>query len=173
MGNPWRYQNRNFLGDMSFGELGEKKVEVLLKGAGNVSDVCDLRKDKDAQKKDIDYKVIYKDGTECFIEVKTDKWAHKTGNIPFEMLSHDNPGCFARTKSDYIFFLVAMTGTIYVIDTKKFQTYANSLMERGEKLRVMGDKARGYLVKIDMLIEKNIIGQTIQTAPLTQAEAAA
>ena len=119
--NPWRYQNRSFLGDMSFGKLGEKKVEALLKNSRNVAEVIDLRDDKEAQKKDVDYRVFYKDGRECLVEVKTDKWAHRTGNIPFEMYSHNNPGCFARTESDFIFFVVAMTGMIYVIDSRKFK----------------------------------------------------
>ena len=170
--NPWKYQNRSFFGDMSFGELGERKVSALLKTAENVAEVIDLRKDREAQRKDIDYEVIYKNGTHRLIEVKTDKWAHRTGNIPFEMYSHNNPGCFARTQSDYIFFLVAMTGTIYVIDSKKFQNYANVLLQRGEELRVMGDEAKGFLCKIETLIKENIIIQQIETPSLLMAAAA-
>lgn len=170
--NPWRYQNRSFLGDMSFGKLGEKKVETLLKNSRNVAEVIDLRDDKEAQKKDIDYKVFYKDGRECLVEVKTDKWAHRTGNIPFEMYSHNNPGCFARTESDFIFFVVAMTGMIYVIDSRKFKEYANRLLENGEKLKTMGDEARGFLCKIETLINEKIVVQQIQTPPLVMASAA-
>lgn len=48
------------------------------------------------------------------VEVKTDLVTHRTRNVVYELLSHDMPGCMAKSVADYIFY-VAIDEATHVI----------------------------------------------------------
>ena len=82
----------------------------------------DVRDGPGYQKEDVDF-IIFENGKQAKIEVKTDFYT--TGNIFVELESTlgKTRGCLLKTKSDYIFYFFIKENKLFVIDTKEFQDY--------------------------------------------------
>lgn len=144
----------NFKNDLERGKVGEEIVKSFLGDLDWVTDLNDVRDDKEYQKQDIDFVVK----TSYSIEVKTDSLAHITGNLAYEYISNKNynsVGCFEKTKSDYIYYYLTESKELYIIDTIMLQQYVS---ENKNKLKLvpMGDYALGYLIKFDTLVKEQI-----------------
>lgn len=167
----WETTSRNFLGDLEFGKIGEKRVIAKLKSYRNVVEINDISDSKRGIEDDIDLEVLYADGHKSTIEIKTDTMAHKTGNIAYEEFSHKNPGCFARTKADHIIYYLYHTGEAYVLNPDNFRVFIDEIKhdtEKAKALRVkasrMGEGASGYLVPIRSIINTNVVECTMRVA---------
>ena len=71
--------------DLIYGEYGERIAWISLLESARTRQVLDVRKDKYFQERDIDFLQLDVDNKVNKIEVKTDRQAHKTGNIVFEI----------------------------------------------------------------------------------------
>ena len=149
----------NFIRDLKFAESGENVVYNYLKGMDSTLDVLDVRYLKYFQNADIDFIHVLNNSLQVnFIEVKTDRMAHRTGNLPYEVISNhkiNSVGCFEKTLATHIFFYLSVTKQLYVLDVVKLREYVKD-NEARLKLINMGDNARGYLLKIVELINLGI-----------------
>ena len=118
------FEESNKIG--SFGEeILEKLYLALYKPKGWIKE--DVRGDEEFQRRDIDF-LFLKDGYTkeeylalCDkgnlsliqkrrewgkgIEVKTDRRTHETRNLVYEIVSHNMPGCMARSYADFVFYV--------------------------------------------------------------------
>lgn len=133
--------HRSFLSDLEKGKFGEKVVISYLESRKNVNKVTDISNTKRGIDDDIDCEIEYADGHTKTIEIKTDLMAHKTGNIVFEEFSHKNPGCFARTKADYILYYVMETNEVYVLNPDGFRAFIKTVKEDAEMMKKLGVRA--------------------------------
>lgn len=149
----------NFVRDLKFAESGENIVYNYLKNLDCTLDVLDVRYLKYFQDADIDFIHVLNNCLQpYFIEVKTDRMAHRTGNLPYEVISNykiNSMGCFEKTLATHIFFYLSVTKQLYVLDTVKLKEYVKD-NEPKLKLINMGDNARGYLLKIVELINEGV-----------------
>ena len=149
----------NFVRDLKFAESGENIVYNYLKNLDCTLDVLDVRYLKYFQDADIDFIHVLNNCLQpYFIEVKTDRMAHRTGNLPYEVISNykiNSIGCFEKTLATHIFFYLSVTKQLYVLDTVKLKEYVKD-NEPKLKLINMGDNARGYLLKIVELINEGV-----------------
>ena len=101
------------------GKHGEEAVLRYLKQKhGN--DVIDVRLVPLYQKRDIDF--LLPDDTA--VEVKTDTWLHKTGNLFFEAArDHGFAGCFYRSKADVWAYVDAESGKAYLFRLSEAQAW--------------------------------------------------
>ncbi len=139
----------SFAEDLSFGREGEAVVRNLLESSGNFDYVIDCSNDKYFQQKDIDVLALVNDGHIAKYEVKTDRKAHETGNIAFELATNGNIGCLAKTEADYVMYYIERNGKLYCFNARQMRQY----LERHRfKLYRMGDNAEGYLLNINQLL---------------------
>lgn len=139
----------SFAEDLSFGGEGEAVVRDLLESSGNFDYVIDCSNDKYFQQKDIDVLALVNDGHIAKYEVKTDRKAHETGNIAFELATNGNIGCLAKTEADYVMYYIEGNGKLYCFNARQMRQY----LERHRfKLYRMGDNAEGYLLNINQLL---------------------
>lgn len=160
----WETTNRNFLGDLDYGKKGEERVKRHLQGYRNIAEVRDISNTKKGIDDDIDLELVYTDGHTSTLEIKTDSMAHRTGNIAYEEFSHKNPGCFARTKADHIYYLLQETGDVYILNPENFRKFIAEMKndkEKAKSLRVrptrMGQGASGYLVPITSIVGTDVV----------------
>ena len=116
--------------------------------------VIDVRKDIYFQDLDIDFLAEKHSGVVIKYEVKTDRLAHKTGNLVYEETTSGNIGCLAKSHADYILYYLSQSNELYgfwLIDMR------NYIKETQPELVEMGDNAEGYLLKIKDLTSKDII----------------
>lgn len=139
----------SFAEDLSFGREGEAVVRNLLESSGNFDYVIDCSNDKYFQQKDIDVLALVNDGHIAKYEVKTDRKAHETGNIAFELTTNGNIGCLAKTEADYVMYYIEGNGKLYCFNARQMRRY---LRHNRFKLYRMGDNAEGYLLNINMLL---------------------
>ena len=139
----------SFAEDLSFGREGEVIVRNLLESSDVFENVCDCSNDKYFQGKDIDLLGIASDGHIAKYEVKTDKMAHETGNIAFEVKTSGNIGCLAKTEADFVMYYIEGNGKLYCFNAEQMRRY---LRANRFKLYRMGDNAEGYLLSIKMLL---------------------
>lgn len=110
---------------LKVGELGEKAVLNFLLAKGYVQNYLDVRGDKVYWEKDVDYLIVFIDGSYHLIEVKADTYSH-TGYIFYEFLScveKNTLGCFQKTKAKWVFYYFVNDGTLYVIHVEKFRDW--------------------------------------------------
>lgn len=102
-------------------------------------------------------------------EIKTDTYLTETGNIAYELMSHLNPGCMARTMANTIIYLGIDndTGKInsgYSISTKEIRKLIFDNISKVNKNKEIRGYSRTYkddasamlLINADFLVEKNI-----------------
>lgn len=144
----------NFKEDLTEGEKGEELVLQLLTKSPQNKAVIDVRKDIYFQDLDIDFLAEKHSGVVIKYEVKTDRLAHKTGNLVYEETTSGNIGCLAKSHADYILYYLSQSNELYgfwLIDMR------NYIKETQPELVEMGDNAEGYLLKIKDLTSKDII----------------
>lgn len=136
--------------DLSFGKEGEIIVRQVLESSGHFDLTIDCSNDAYFQQKDIDLLGIASDGGHIAkYEVKTDRKAHETGNIAFEIATNGNIGCLAKTEADFVMYYIERNGKLYCFNARQMRQY----LERHRfKLYRMGDNAEGYLLNINKLL---------------------
>ena len=135
--------------DLRYGETGEHIAWVQLLESPKTRQVLDVRKDPYFQEKDIDFLQLDVKNNVNKIEVKTDRQAHKTGNIAFETKSNSNEGCLARSEADFIYYYIPEVREVIVI---KLDMLKGFIIHTKPKEVNMGDNAKGYLLNINDLI---------------------
>lgn len=148
----------NFKEDLTEGEKGEELVYKLLCQSSQNKTVMDVRNDIYFQDLDIDFLAEKHSGIVIKYEVKTDRLAHKTGNLVYEETTSGNIGCLAKSHADYILYYLSQSNELYgfwLIDMR------NYIEETKPQLVDMGDNAEGYLLKISDLISKKIIKKVL------------
>lgn len=139
----------NFSDDSTFGKIGENIVANFLKKHKSTIDVIDVSNDKWFNNFDIDFLQITKNGINK-IEVKTDRIAHKTGNMVYEFISNkyaSSIGCFEKTEADFLFYYLEKTKVLYIFDIQDLRNWVRSNKDN-LKIVEMGDCAIGYLIKL-------------------------
>ena len=139
----------SFAEDLSFGREGEAVVRNLLESSGNFESIIDCSNDKYFQQKDIDVLALANDGHIAKYEVKTDRKAHETGNIVFEIKTNGNIGCLAKTEADFVMYYIEGNDRVYCFNAEQMRRY---LRQNRFKLYRMGDNAEGYLLNINQLL---------------------
>lgn len=148
----------SFAEDLSFGREGESIVRNLLESSGNFDNVWDCSNDKYFQQKDIDLLALCQDGHIAKYEVKTDRMAHETGNIAFEITTSGNIGCLAKSEADFVMYYIEGNGRLYCFNTEQMRQY---LKQNRFKLYRMGDNAEGHLLSINRLLRDKQIKRII------------
>lgn len=146
----------SFAEDLEYGKKGEQLVRHILESSQKFSAIWDCSDDKYFQNKDIDILALAPDGHIAKYEVKTDRQAHKTGNIAYETATGGgNIGCLEKTECDYVMYYTEGNGRLYCFETEKIREY----IERKKPRRItMGDTAQGYLLNIqDLIKERRIV----------------
>lgn len=147
----------NFIKDLKTGEVGEKITMEYLSSIENFDCILDVRDNKLFQKIDVDFLVLTKDNIMLPVEVKSDTMAHRTNNIVYETVSNRKTGsigCFEKTRAKYMYYYLTVPQELYVIDVIKLQEYAH---ENCTKKVRMGDCAEGYLIKMNALLDLEIM----------------
>ena len=139
--------------DLAYGEAGEHIAWVQLLESPKTRQVLDVRKDKYFQEKDIDFLQLDFNSNVNKIEVKTDRQAHKTGNIAFETKSNSNTGCLERSEADYIYYYIPHSRAVIVI---KLDLLKGFIIHTKPREVDMGDNARGYLLRIQDLLDYRV-----------------
>lgn len=142
-----------FSEDLAFGKTGERIAWLSLLESPKTRQVMDVRNDAYFQERDIDFLQLAINNRIYKIEVKTDRQAHATGNIAFETKSNSNEGCLARSEADYIYYYLENTGEVIIINLPVLKGCLGNL--KPEEIK-MGDNARGYLIKIQDLLDLRI-----------------
>ena len=99
-------------------------------------------------------------------EIKTDTQIGRTRNIFYEEMSHTNPGCMARTLSNYIVYAgIDFNKSIneaYLIKTLDLRRYVLDNFNTVKRCRMdhrgsgSSDVTAGYLINIEELMTKKI-----------------
>ena len=124
----------DFNKDLERGKRGEKLFEETLTAIGHT--VIDLRDNAEARSKDIDFRVLLKNGNVATVEVKTDDKSQYTGNLFIEYantnnISHNYMGWYKYCEADFYTFvqiekrkahLVSRDELENLIKTNKFRT---------------------------------------------------
>ena len=153
------WSKEKFLSDLEFGKIGEEKTLEYLYSRNFTQEVIDVRDDDFWRDNDVDFILICKDGDILKIETKTDRIAHKSKNLAYEVISnkhYNTQGCFAKTKCDVMMYYLQETDEMYYINMGALRDY----IEENKKdlaLKPMGDNALGYLLRMNKLLEKEIM----------------
>lgn len=148
------FDREQFEKDLNVGSIGERVVREWLENRKSTRQVVDVRQDKRSQQEDIDFLVENYKRQFYKVEVKTDRVAHKSGRIPYEVTSRGADGCAKRSKADYFAFYLLETKQIYLIDAEKWR---NFIKHKNIKPENMGENATGCFTYIDDLIKEKII----------------
>lgn len=144
------------------GAKGECIVWNLYSNLKGIRSVVDVRLDKRYQQEDVDFLIETYDRQFYKVEVKTDSKADRTGNLAYEFESsktYHTPGCFEKTKADYIAYYVPNIDTVFQINVGLLRDYVHGSKL---KLREMGDNAIGYLIPLDELRVRKIIDMSFK-----------
>ena len=114
----------------------------------------------------INRKIIPDNAGVTAYEIKTDTQMGRTRNIFYEEMSHTNPGCMARTLSNYIVYAgIDFNKSIneaYLIKTLDLRRYVLDNFNTVKRCRMdhrgsgSSDVTAGYLINIEELITKKI-----------------
>lgn len=146
----------NFKKDLETGEIGEDVAFRILSNSLQTKSILDVRKDHYFQNLDIDFLVEKYSGIIIKYEVKTDRQAHKTGNIVFEKTTSGNVGCLEKSHADYILYYLPETQIMYGFWLSDIRKYIKATKPR---VIEMGDAATGYLLNISELEQKGLIAK--------------
>ena len=153
-------KNTTFSKDIYRGTLGEEIVESVLKNIFSYN-YLKVTEDKKYQNEDVDF-ILTKKDKEIKIEVKTDSYT--TGNMAWEEFSCTElktPGCFQKTKADFICYYFIEWDLCYVFDTKVLREFVlsnkNSWHLRDFIVTDNGHSkyhSSGYIIPLSLLEEK-------------------
>lgn len=68
------------------------------------------------------------------VEVKTDRMAHRTGNLAIEYASRGLPSGIATTEADYWAFVIGDSKTVIFISTERLKGIARSWYKSGSRV---------------------------------------
>lgn len=145
--------SKRFEPDKAMAVLGEEKAWWQMINSPKTKSVLDVRKDAYFQEKDVDFLQQTIDGDINKVEVKSDRQAHETRNIVYEISSNGSAGCLQRSDADYLYYYFVGSGETYIITMKGLRWYINNTMVNSVR---MGDGAEGYLLNIDDLIDRKV-----------------
>jgi hypothetical protein len=99
---------------------------------------------------------IFNDGS--LVEVKTDRIAHKTGNIFIEYESRGKPSGIAKTTAHYWVYRFDKMDTAIIIPVTKLKDVCRSFYYEGLYLRNGGDNntSKGFLIPVSTLLNELI-----------------
>lgn len=146
----------NFKEDLKFGKIGEMVTLNYLNSLDTIHHVDDVTEDELWMGLDVDFISYSIYGDIYRIEVKSDRLAHKTGNLAYEVISNrykNTIGCFEKTVADFMFYYLSETDEMYYINIELLRNYVHN---EDYKLVNMGDYALGYLIKLNILLELKI-----------------
>ena len=150
--------NEHFQESLNIGELGEGMTWQYLSNQPNIKQVIDVRNDKRYfQNEDVDFLVITNQNDVYKVEVKSDQLMYKTSNIFYELTTSGNIGCFEKTKADVIYYYDVVQRILYQLDIKKLKKYISERKIRFNFKNQGGDNATGYTIKVDDLINADIL----------------
>ena len=119
----------------------------------------------------INRKIIPDNAGVTAYEIKTDTQIGRTRNIFYEEMSHTNPGCMARTLSNYIVYAgIDFNKSIneaYLIKTLDLRRYVLDNFNTVKRCRMdhrgsgSSDVTAGYLINIEELITKKIAAKIL------------
>ena len=103
-------------------------------------------------------------------EVKTDTRTFSTRNVVYELLSHDNPGCLARSKADFIFYVAVdedatVTKEAWFINLSKWRKWlrehSRDVNHHDSPIKLNnysthGDGCMNFLCNIDQMVKDGI-----------------
>ena len=141
----------NFERDLILGKSAEREAFLFLLNQRNTAGIIDSSNDEYYQKLDVDLLVLTNTGKIVKYEVKYDRMCDETGNIVFETKSNGNIGCLERSHADWLYYRTK--STTYLIDMASLRKYIQ--YELPTEID-MGDGAKGFLLKVDRLIERRI-----------------
>lgn len=144
----------SFSEDLEFGKQGEAIARTILESSTKVKAIIDCSDDKFFQNQDIDYLVERTDGRVLKCEVKTDRMAHRTGNIAWEKTTCGHVGCLEKTSADIVFYYLQENEKMYIFIPSAIKKYIKRTQPNEIK---MGDGATGYLLKIRDLLSERLI----------------
>ena len=111
--------------DKKLGDEGEKLVLNWLREKEGVTNIRDVSKDPQYQKKDIDI-LFTENGSEKQIDVKCDTMVDKTGNVFMEIISNNKkytPGNFIYSEAQYFYYVFSETKRLLVLPLKETRDY--------------------------------------------------
>lgn len=148
----------SFSDDLEYGKKGEIVARHILESSEKIKAVIDCSEDKYFQHKDIDYIAEQTDGRILKCEVKTDRLAHRTGNIAWEKTTCGHIGCLEKTIADVVFYYLSENKQMFIFAPSPIKKYiaSSDLTE----IR-MGDGATGYLLKIQELLKRQLIREVM------------
>jgi len=175
------------IGETDFSDFVIKKLKKKYKYCENISVV----EDKDFQLLDIDF-ICYlnpdytkeqllkeitngndkdiekrRENNAITFEVKTDLYCLETGNVAYEFLSFDMPGCLARCYADFIYYVCLDKNREikkrYVINLKKWRNWImnnlNKIDKKDTPIKVFSNTnlhVSLFLTKIENLLKEKI-----------------
>lgn len=101
-------------------------------------------------------------------EVKTDTVSISSRNVVYEILSHDNPGCLAKSKAEFIYYVFLdredNIAERYILNLKEWRRWLREHSDDCNKstfLRTFNfnrtnDKCFNFLCNIEKLVEDNV-----------------
>lgn len=109
----------------------EEYYTCLMDWLKSQRDVQDLQQatEQEDRHKGIDLWIITAEGKRVSLQVKIDFWAHKTGNLIFEVISQAYSdravlGWAFTTRAECLVFLIASTGDVYLFRTSEYVRWA-------------------------------------------------
>ena len=146
-----------------YGKKGEALFESFSAKHGLY--IIDVREGKEFQLRDIDYiiiknpeytieRILEEDSFTKYdkhekdwisVEVKTDTRTHDTRNLVYEIISHDNAGCLARSCADFIFYVAVNHDATKIFETwwVKLKEWRRWIRENSYKLNPQKKKDNG------------------------------
>lgn len=90
-------------------------------------------------------------GDEFKIEVKTDRMAHKTGNVFIEITYKGRPSGISTTEADYWLYRIHENDTAIIVPVARLRTIVDEhVKEKGYKFG--GEHVKGALIPINKLL---------------------
>lgn len=144
----------SFAEDLECGKRGERIARAVLAASARINHIIDCSNDEYFQNLDIDLLAERNDGRVLKIEVKTDRQAHRTGNIAWEKTTAGHIGCLEKSHADYILYYLSETNRLMIFEPRAVK---NFIARNQPTLRRMGDFAMGYLLNIKELEAQGVI----------------
>ena len=135
---------RSYSGDyMTAGNNAEEIVIRYLKGEPTVERVVDCRDDPERQNQEIDFEVFLKNGKKIFVEVKSDAYLGKSGNILFEFARINHTvsdlsfcavrGWSIRSRATHFIYYAPAVESLYIIKTPNLRTAMQEYTKQARK----------------------------------------
>lgn len=99
------------------------------------------------------------------VEVKTDTRTYDTRNVVYELISHDMPGCMARSYADFIYYVCISTDLehkeTFMINMHKWRQWIRENIKDKDKvftnsINTPQDAICNFLCKIDRMVEDKV-----------------